>query len=69
METLNIDYHKKKTILRALSIYQVNREACKALGVTERTLSEYRQVYGIKKQGKWFVCDSSPELSLPIRSE
>lgn len=47
MEYLNLDYHIKRLIIIAMSKYTHYTEQAKALGVTTRTLFNYRKKYGL----------------------
>ena len=48
-EILNIDYHVKNLVLKALNKYPTVEQSAAALGVSLRTLLRYKQTYGIGK--------------------
>lgn len=47
-EILNIDHHVKQLVLKALNKFRYLTEACRALGISERSLANYRQRYNIQ---------------------
>lgn len=48
-EILNLDYHLKKLVVKALQKYWDERSTAAALGVSTRTLFRYKKLFGIKK--------------------
>jgi hypothetical protein len=54
-ENLNIEYHTKRLIIRALNEKRTIREAAQALGISERNLYELKKQYGIVKCNKYVV--------------
>ncbi len=61
-EILNIDYHTRRLILKAMNKYRRIKQAALALGITERWLQELRLRYGIylDEKGSW----QAPEINL-----
>jgi DNA-binding NtrC family response regulator len=59
-EILNIDYHRRRLVLKALNTLPTKSRARKELGISERQLYRYIQEYGIKKdrKGRYYI-DSS----------
>ena len=47
MEYLNLDYHIKRLLLIAITRYKTKPQQAKALGITERTLTNYFKRYNI----------------------
>lgn len=47
-ENLNIEYHKKRLLLKALNVCKKKEDACKALGISNRTLYRLIKLYKIK---------------------
>ncbi len=55
-EILNIKYHVKRLVLKALNKFQNNEAAADALEITSRTLIAYKHEFNIKKRnGKYFI--------------
>lgn len=51
--TLNINYHIRILVVKALNKYK-KKEAAKALGICQRSLETYKNIYGIGYDGeKW----------------
>jgi hypothetical protein len=48
MEILNLEYNKKKLILKALNNSRTKRLAYVRLGITEKCLYNYIKIYNIK---------------------
>jgi len=46
-ENLNLDYHIKRLIIIALAKYKTETEQSRALGVSKRTLYNYRKRYSL----------------------
>lgn len=67
-ETLNIDSHTRRLICKALNKYRFQRQAAKALGVTQRTLINLKQEYGvIFLDDTWQIPEKSPSKR-PLQS-
>ena len=49
-ESLNIEYHKKRLILKAFQLSKTTREASNKLGVSIRTCFKLKVKYNIKKR-------------------
>lgn len=48
-EILNIEYHKKELVLKALQKFPYSREkAARELGISNRTMSRYKNQYNIR---------------------
>lgn len=47
-EILNIDYHVKQLVLKALKRAATHQEAAKLLGITVRSLCNYKYRFNIK---------------------
>ncbi|HVZ95419.1 MAG TPA: hypothetical protein VG847_00985 [Chitinophagaceae bacterium] len=48
-ESLNIEEKRRNLVLKALNKFAREKEAYKALGISEKTLSRYKKNYGIEK--------------------
>jgi transcriptional regulator of acetoin/glycerol metabolism len=48
-EILNIDYHKKQMLFKALNKFRNSREAADALGIGERTVYRMMRRYNIRR--------------------
>ena len=60
-ETLNIDYHTRRLVLKAMNKHRRIKEAALALGISERWLQELRHRYGVYlDRGTW----KAPEINL-----
>jgi predicted DNA-binding transcriptional regulator YafY len=57
-EILNIDYHNKRLMLKALNKHPTVEEAAKALGISERTLYRWMDEYNVVKLPLYVVSDS-----------
>ena len=49
-EYLNIDYHIKRLLLIAINKFKTEKEQAEALGVTTKTLYNYRKKYSLNVQ-------------------
>jgi transcriptional regulator with PAS, ATPase and Fis domain len=54
-ETLNIDYHNKRLMLKALNKHPTVEQAAKALGISERTLYRWMEEYKIVRVPMYVV--------------
>jgi hypothetical protein len=56
IEILNIAYHTRDLLLRALNKYPVKTKACKALSVSERTMYNMIEKFEVKQDlsGKYY---------------
>jgi transcriptional regulator with GAF, ATPase, and Fis domain len=54
-ENLNIEYHTKELICRALNKHRTVGEASAALGITERNLHYLKQQYNIVRKPVYVV--------------
>jgi transcriptional regulator with PAS, ATPase and Fis domain len=54
-ETLNIDYHNKRLMLKALNKHPTVEQAAKALGISERTLYRWMDEYKIVRVQMYVV--------------
>lgn len=54
-DTLNIAYHTKILVLRALNREKTIREAAEVLGVSEKTLYNLMKEYNIKRESVYVV--------------
>ena len=48
-EILDIRYHVRLMVLKALNKYKTNKEAAEALGITDRMLRNYKFCFDIEK--------------------
>jgi predicted DNA-binding transcriptional regulator YafY len=55
IETLNIDYHNKRLMLKALNKHPTVEQAAKALGISERTLYRWMDEYKIVRVPMYVV--------------
>lgn len=63
-EILNIEYHRKVLIIKALNRKSNYIQAAKALGVSKRTLQRHIVIYNIKKVEGRYEINSSQNLKL-----
>jgi transcriptional regulator with GAF, ATPase, and Fis domain len=56
-DILNIDYHIKGLIVKALNRTSSHEKAAKALGISERNLFRLRKQYNIKKVQRYEVVE------------
>lgn len=56
-EILNIDYHTKRLIVKALNQTLSHEKAAKALGISERNLFRLRKQYNIQKVQRYEVVE------------
>lgn len=59
-DTLNIDFHRRAMIIKALNRYDNMRLSALALGIHERSLYRWREVYNIIKDEKGVWCFVEP---------
>lgn len=52
-EILNLEYHHKILIIKAINRTQNNKEACKLLGLKERTLYTWMKNFNIKRKSQY----------------
>lgn len=60
LEILNIDYHKKRLLLKALNRFKTKVEAFQALGISERHFYHLLKEFNIQKNkdGVYFIPQS-----------
>jgi hypothetical protein len=46
-EILNIDFNVRRMVLKALNRFTIQKDAAKALGISDRTLIKYKEHYNI----------------------
>jgi hypothetical protein len=56
-ENLNIEWHTKTMILKALNTCQTTAEAAAVLGMTQRNLFYLKAQYGIERVSRYVVKD------------
>lgn len=57
-ENLNIEFHHKRLILKALTKFVINKRAAKELGISVRTLYRLKRNYGIQYiDDTWIIED------------
>jgi hypothetical protein len=49
-ENLNLEYNVRILILKAMEKYKYEAEQAKALGITMRTLNEYKRQFGLQRK-------------------
>lgn len=56
-EILNIEYHKKRLILKALNRERLHSDSARALGIHPISMHRYIRRFGIKvsKTGKYYI--------------
>ena len=54
-EILNIEYHTRRLILKALNSSRTHVEAANKLGITDRTLYKMKKEYNIVRSGGRFI--------------
>lgn len=56
-EILNVDFHRRRLLLKSLNISKTHEEAAKRCGITKRTLFIWKRNYNIKKSkgGKYVI--------------
>jgi predicted DNA-binding transcriptional regulator YafY len=70
-EILNIEYHRKDLIIKALNRKRTHKEAATALGVSVRTLMRDKRTYNIQKlKGQYQIIEKTNNESqkLHLRS-
>jgi transcriptional regulator with PAS, ATPase and Fis domain len=57
-EILNIDYHTKRLIVKALNKSATHEKAAKALGISERNLFRLKKQYNIEKVQRYEIVEN-----------
>jgi transposase-like protein len=56
-EILNVDFHRRRLLLKSLNISKTYEEAAKRCGIAKRTLFLWKRNYNIRKnkEGKYVI--------------
>lgn len=54
-EILNIDFHVRRLLLKALNICRTRTEAATALGISTKTLQNKMDVYEVEKENGIYI--------------
>jgi hypothetical protein len=68
-DILNIEYHTKRLLLKALNKYRYNYEAARELGICERQLYRYKRQYNvIYDNNEWVMVEKVIEQKRPLHN-